>query len=358
MRDVYRIAVIPGDGIGKEVVPEGCRVLKAVEQVLEDFRLQLDEYPWGSEYCLKHGRMMPHDALKTLEGYDAIYLGAVGMPVPDHVTLWGLLLPIRKGFEQYVNIRPIRLLPGVVGPLRNKRPEDINFVCVRENTEGEYAGVGGRVHVGTPYEVALQTSVFTRHAVERVIRFSFELARRRPKKRLTSVAKSNALQYSMVFWDEVFSELAAEYPDVQTEKCHVDAMAARFITHPETLDVVVASNLFADILTDLGGSIQGSLGMSASGNLNPERRWPSMFEPVHGSAPDIAGKGIANPSAAIWAGSLMLEFLGEERAAQMVMEGIIRTVMERKLLTPDLGGSASTVEVGEAICNEIRQLAS
>ncbi len=360
MAKEYRIAVIPGDGIGKEVVPEGCKVLKAIEQVVGDFHLHLEEHPWGSEYYLKHGRMMPRDALKILEDYDTIYLGAVGMPgmVPDHVTLWGLLLPIRKGFEQYVNLRPIRLLPGLVGPLRNKGPEDIDFVCVRENTEGEYSGVGGRVHGGTPYEVALQTSVFTRHAVERVIRFSFELARKRSKKKLTSVTKSNAFQYSMVFWDEIFSELAAEYPDVQTQKWHVDAMAARFITHPETLDVVVASNLFADILTDLGGAIQGSLGMSPGGNLNPERRWPSMFEPIHGSAPDIAGKGIANPTATIWAGSLMLEFLGEERAAQMVMEGIISTVMEGKVLTPDLGGSAGTVEVGEAICNQIYDLGS
>lgn len=357
MAKEYRIAVIPGDGIGKEVVPEGCRVLKAVEQAVGDFHLRLEEYPWGSKYYLKYGRMMPEDALKILEDYDAIYLGAVGMPgvVPDHVTLWGLLLPIRKGFEQYVNLRPIRLLPGLVGPLRDKGPEAINFVCVRENTEGEYSGVGGRVHGGTPYEVALQTSVFTRHAVERVIRFGFELARKRPKKKLTSVTKSNAFQYSMVFWDEIFSELATEYPDVQTEKWHVDAMAARFITHPETLDVVVASNLFADILTDLGGAIQGSLGMSPSSNLNPERQWPSMFEPVHGSAPDIAGRGIANPIATIWAGSLMLEFLGEERAAQMVMEGIISTIMEGKVLTPDLGGSARTVDVGEAICNLMGQ---
>lgn len=356
----YRVAVIPGDGIGKEVVPEGCKVLKAVEEVVGHFHLHLEEYPWGSEYYLQHGRMMPLGALKTLEDYDAIYLGAVGMPamVPDHETLWGLLLPIRKGFEQYVNLRPIRLLPGLVGPLRNKGPADIDFVCVRENTEGEYSGVGGRVHGGTPYEVALQTSVFTRHALERVIRFSFELARKRPNRKLTSVTKSNALQYTMVLWDEVFSELAAQYPDVEIEKWHVDAMAARFISHPETLDVIVASNLFADILTDLGGALQGSLGMSPSGNLNPERRWPSMFEPVHGSAPDIAGKGIANPIATIWAGSLMLEFLEEDRAAQMVMEGIIRTIAEGNMLTPDLGGSASTVEVGEAICSQIYGLGS
>jgi len=354
----YRIAVIPGDGIGEEVAPEGCRVLRAIEQVAGDFHLHFEEYPWGSEYYLRHGRLMPEDALKTLEGYDAIYFGAVGMPgtVPDHVTLWGLLLPIRKGFEQYVNVRPTRLLPGLVGPLRNKGPEDIDFVCVRENTEGEYSGVGGRVHGGKPYEVALQTSVFTRQAVERVIRFSFELARKRSRKKLSSVTKSNACQYTMVLWDEIFSELAAEYPDVQTEKWHVDAMAARFITHPETLDVVVASNLFADILTDLGGALQGSLGMAPSANLNPERRWPSMFEPVHGSAPDIAGKGIANPIAMIWSGALMLEFLGEEHSADLIMSAIERVTARGKTLTPDVGGTSKTTEVAEAIIREIHEL--
>ncbi len=263
MTNEYRIAVIPGDGIGQEVVPEGCRILKAAEEAIGGFRLHFDEYPWGTEYYLQHGRMMPTDALKTLEAYDAIYLGAIGMPslAPDHVTLWGLLLPIRKAFEQYVNIRPTRLLPGLSGPLRNKGPEDIDFVCLRENTEGEYSGVGGRVHVGTPHEIAIQTSVFTRYAIERLIRFGFDLARRRPRRKVTSVTKSNAQQYSFVFWDEIFAEIAAQYPDVQTEKWHVDAMAARFVTHPETLDVVVGSNLFADILTDLGGAIQGSLGL-------------------------------------------------------------------------------------------------
>ncbi len=352
----YQIAVIPGDGIGKETVPIGCTVLKAVEEVLGEFHLQFDEFPWGTDYYLQHGQMMPDDALKILENYDAIYLGAIGMPslAPDHVTLWGLLLPIRKAFEQYVNIRPVRLLPGIVSPLRFKGPEDVDFVCIRENTEGEYSGVGGRVHIGTPYEVALQTSVFTRHAVERVIRFSFELARQRPRKKLTSVTKSNAQQYSLVLWDEIFLELSMQYPDVETEKWHVDAMAARFITHPETLSVVVASNLFADILTDLGGAIQGSLGLTPSGNLNPERKWPSMFEPVHGSAPDIAGRGIANPIATIWAGSLMLDFLGQHQAAELVMDGIIKTVVEGKVLTRDLGGSARTVEIGEAIRQKIQ----
>jgi tartrate dehydrogenase/decarboxylase/D-malate dehydrogenase len=295
-----------------------------------------------------------------LEDYHAIYFGAVGMPsrVPDHVTLWGLLLPIRKAFDQYVNVRPSRLLPGVVGPLRNKGAEDIDFVCVRENSEGEYSGVGGRVHGGTPYEVALQTSVFTRRAVERVMRFSFELARGRSKRKLTSVTKSNACQYSMVLWDEVFSELTAEYPDVETETWHIDAMAARFVTHPETLDVVVASNLFADILTDLGGALQGSLGMAPSANLNPEREWPSMFEPVHGSAPDIAGRGIANPIAMIWSGAMMLEFLGEEHAADLIVSAIERVTAEGKTLTPDLGGTSRSTEVTGAIIRELRALAT
>ncbi|HEX7974618.1 MAG TPA: tartrate dehydrogenase, partial [Anaerolineales bacterium] len=316
MTSTYQIALLPGDGIGQEVIPAGRQVLELAAEVLGGFRLHFREFDWGTSYHLRHQRMMPPDALKTLADFEAIYLGAVGLPgaVPDHVTLWGMLLPIRKGFEQYINLRPVRLLPGVQGPLRSKGPEDIDFVCVRENTEGEYSGAGGRVHINTPNEVAVQTSVFTRLAVERVMRYSFELARSRPRHKLTSATKSNACQYSMVFWDEVFEELAAEYPDVQTEKWHVDALAARFVTHPQTLDVVVASNLFADILTDLGGALQGSLGIPPSANLNPERRYPSMFEPVHGSAPDIAGKGIANPAATIWAGAMLLEHLGQAEA--------------------------------------------
>jgi tartrate dehydrogenase/decarboxylase/D-malate dehydrogenase len=301
--------------------------------------------------------MMPKDALQILEGFDAIYLGAIGYPalVPDHITLWGLLLPIRKAFEQYINVRPTKLLPGIRGPLRDKTAEDIDFVVIRENTEGEYSGAGGRVHVGTPHEVALQTTVFTRTAVERVMRYSFELARKRPKKKLTSATKSNAQQYSFVFWDDVFAELAKEYPDVATEKWHVDALSARFVTHPETLDVIVGSNLFADILTDLGGAIQGSMGLPPSANINPERRYPSMFESVHGSAPDIAGKGIANPIAAIWAGSMMMSFLGEEQAAQMIMNAISATTAAGKTLTPDLGGRATTFELGEEICRNIKE---
>jgi tartrate dehydrogenase/decarboxylase / D-malate dehydrogenase len=353
----YRVALIPGDGIGKDVIVEGVKALKAAQEVAEDYSIDYEEFPWSCAYYLEHGRMMPDDGLKTLEEFDAIYLGAVGFPslVPDHISLWGLLLPIRKTFDLYVNLRPCRLLPGTRGPLRDKGPEDINFVCVRENTEGEYAGVGGRVHSGSEHEVAIQSIVFTRPAVERVMRFAFELARREGRKKVSSVTKSNAMQYNMVFWDEVFQLVTRDFPDIETDQVHVDAMAARFVRNPELLDVVVTSNLFADILTDLAGALQGSLGVPPSGNLNPDRKVPAFFEPVHGSAPDIAGKGIANPIATVWAGSMLLDFLGETDSASLLMRAIEAQTAEGKLLTPDLGGSGRTWEVGDALAQRVRQ---
>ncbi len=351
----YSIACVPGDGIGQEVISAGRLVLEAVQEVHGGLRLDFDEYPWSCEYYLKHGEMMPKDGLQILGDHDAIYLGAVGFPtVPDHVSLWGLLLPIRQGFQQYVNLRPIKLLPGIACPLRDKAPEQIDFVCIRENTEGEYAGVGGRLHVNTPDEVALQTSVFTRTGVERVVRYAFQLAMERPRKEVVSATKSNSLQYSMVFWDEVFFKIAAEYPQVKASKSHVDALATQFVLQPEAFSVVVASNLFGDILTDLAAALQGSLGVPAGGNVNPERRYPSMFEPVHGSAPTIAGKGIANPIATIWAGAMMLEFLGEKEAADAIMRATMSVTAEGRVLTGDLGGRATTRQVAEEIAARVR----
>ncbi|HHY46656.1 MAG TPA: tartrate dehydrogenase [Firmicutes bacterium] len=353
----YHIAVIPGDGIGKEVVPEGLKALKAIAECHGGLDFQFEEFPWGCEYYLKTGSMMPQDGLDILKNYDAILFGAVGSPgVPDYISLWGLLLPIRKTFDQYVNLRPIQLLPGVSGPLRDKGPEDIDFVVVRENTEGEYAGAGGRIHVGTSYEVALQTGVFTRHATERIIRYAFELARERGRrKRLTGITKSNAWNYGMVFWDEVFKEVGRDFPDVEARLMHVDAAAMMFVLHPEEFDVVVGSNLFADILTDLGAAIQGSLGLAPSANINPERKFPSLFEPTHGSAPDIAGKGIANPIGTLWSIKMMLDFLGEAEAADVLMNAIKQVLLEGKVRTPDLGGTSTTQEVGGAVCRLIKK---
>ena len=346
----YHIAVIPGDGIGQEVCPEGMKALDAAAEVTGAFRLHYDAFPWGCEYYLEHGKMMAEDALKILEPFDAIYFGAAGFPtVPDHIALHGLRLPICQGFDQYANIRPSLLLPGIPGPLRDKEEGDIDFVVVRENTEGEYTGAGGRTHRGLPIEIAVETAVFSRAGVERVMRFAFELAHSRSRRKLASVTKSNAQRHTLTLWDEIFEGVSADYPDVETERVLVDAMAARFVLHPESLDVVVASNLFADILTDLGGAICGCLGMAPSGNLNPERTYPSMFEPVHGSAPDIAGEGIANPIAMIWSGAIMLDFLGETRAAELIMRSIKSLTSERRVLPPDLGGNATTPEV----CNEI-----
>jgi len=350
----YRLALLPGDGIGKEVIPAALQVLNAAARGIT---FSFEPFDWGCEYYLRHGRMMPEDGLETLRPFDAILLGAIGHPtVPDHVSLRELLLRIRFGFDLYVNLRPVEILPGLEPPLRGKRPEDVNMLFVRENTEGEYAGLGGRFKRGTPDEVAIQQAVFTRKGVERVVRYAFQQAQRRPRKRLASATKSNAMQYTMVLWDEVMREVASEYPDVHVDSYHVDALAARMITHPESLDVVVGSNLFADILTDLGGALQGSLGLAASANLNPgERRGPPMFEPVHGSAPDIAGRGIANPIAAIWASVMMLEYLGEAATATRVMSGLQAVMAAGRVRTPDLGGRNTTQEFAAAVAEQVSE---
>jgi tartrate dehydrogenase/decarboxylase / D-malate dehydrogenase len=344
----YSLAVIPGDGVGREVIPEGLRVLRRAGAVTGRFTLAVRDFPWSCEYYLETGAMMPPDGLAQLADSDAIYLGAVGFPgVPDHVSLWGLLLPIRQGFDQYVNLRPVQILDGIPGPLRDKGPGDVDILCIRENTEGEYSGLGGRFHVGRDDESAIQTSLFTRRGVERIARYGFERARER-RRMVASATKSNALQYTAVMWDEIVAEVARDYPDVELTSYHVDALAARFVTAPESLDVVVGSNLFGDILTDLGGALQGSLGLPASANLNPEHSHPSMFEPVHGSAPRRAGQGVANPMAAVWAGALMLDHLGEPEAAALVMTAL-RAVARDGPRTKDLGGTATTLEVGTAI---------
>lgn len=339
-----RIAVIPGDGVGTEVVPEGLKVLGSL-----GLDLDFDELPWGCEHYQRTGRMMPADALDTLAGYDAIYLGAIGWPtVPDHVSLWGCLLPIRKTFEQCVNLRPVRLPPGIRSPLAGRGPEDVDMLFIRENTEGEYSGTGGRVHVGTDAELAVEVPVFTRRAIARCAGYAFEQAGER-RGRLISVTKSNASRYAYVLWDEVVAELADHFPTVQVERVHVDAMAARMVLRPDTIDVVVGSNLFADILTDLGAAIQGSLGLAASGNLSLDDSRPSMFEPVHGSAPDIAGRSRANPMGAVWSAALMLRQLGFEAEARRVERAIDAVCEDGRVLTGDLGGHASTQEVGDAL---------
>ena len=352
----YSVAVIPGDGIGKDVIGAGLRVMQAAQEIHGGVRLECETFPWSCGYYLEHGRMMPEDGIKTLAGFDAIYLGAVGFPklVPDHVSLWGLLLPIRKEFDLYVNLRPCRLLPGLQGILRGKTSDDINFVILRENTEGAYSGVGGRVHVGSEHEVAIQSIVFTRNAVERIMRQGFQLARRDGRKKVTSVTKSNSMQHSQVFWDEVFDAVARDFPEIQAEQVHVDAMAARMVRNPESLDVVVASNLFGDILTDLGAAFQGSLGLAPSANMNPDKQVPAFFEPVHGSAPDIHGRGIANPIAAIWAGSMMLDYLSEKELSAQVLAAIEAVTAEGRTLTPDLGGTATTDQVADAVIEKLR----
>ncbi len=345
----YEIAVIPGDGIGREVVPAAMTVLQAAAAT-GGFELAWSEFSWSCETWAQTGQMMPDDALDQLKAFDSIFLGAVGSPeIPDHIPVWGLILPIRQSFEQYVNLRPMRLLPGATSPLAGRGPSEVDMICVRENSEGEYGGIGGRLHVGTPHEVAEQTAVFTRRGINRIVRYAFDVASSRPRRELASATKSNALQHSMVLWDEVVAEVANDYPDVRCVPYHVDALVARMVSHPQTLDVVVGSNLFGDIVSDLGAAISGSLGMGASGNINPDRQFPSMFEPIHGSAPDIAGRGIANPIGAIWAGAMMLEHLGEAEAAARVMAAIEEVLEEGAVATPDLGGTSTTAELAAAV---------
>jgi len=349
----YRIAVIPGDGIGKEVVPEGIRVLDAAASRF-GIEFEWAHFDWSCETYKATGAMMPEDGLAELDRHDAIFLGAVGFPgVPDHISLWGLLIPIRREFQQYVNLRPVRLFEGVRSPLADRRPGDIDFLIVRENNEGEYSEIGGCLYAGTEQELVVQESVFTRKGVDRVQRYAFELAGSRPARHLTSATKSNGIIHTMPFWDERFAGMAAAYPDVTTDQYHIDILTAHFVQHPDWFDVVVGSNLFGDILSDLGPAITGTIGIAPSANLNPEGEHPSMFEPVHGSAPDIAGKGIANPIGQIWSGAMMLDHLGHGEAAAAIVGAIEVLLAETDIRTPDLGGTATTEEVGKALAESL-----
>jgi tartrate dehydrogenase/decarboxylase/D-malate dehydrogenase len=352
---MHRIAVIPGDGIGKEVVPEGLRVL---EKVASRFGIGLEfaHFDWSCDYYAKTGRMMPEDWFETLSPFDAIFYGAVGWPatVPDHVSLWGSLIQFRRRFDQYVNLRPCRLMPGIPTPLANRKPGDIDFVVVRENTEGEYSSLGGRLFEGTDREFVVQESVFTRKGVDRILAYAFDLAASRPARHLTSATKSNGISITMPYWDERFRTMAAAHPDIRTDQFHIDILCAHFVQRPQAFDVVVGSNLFGDILSDLGPAVCGTIGIAPSGNINPERTHPSLFEPVHGSAPDIAGKGIANPIGQIWSVALMLEFLGHPDAAREIVAAIERVLADRNApRTPDLGGKATTGDLGRAIAAAI-----
>ena len=347
----YRIAAIPGDGIGIEVIAAGLKALDVLAARDKSFKLEVEHFPWSSDYFLKNGYYIPEGGLAKLTTFDAIFFGAVGAPnVPDHVSLWGLRLPICQGFDQYANVRPARVLPGITSPLRGG--DDIDWVIVRENSEGEYSGAGGRAHRGLPEEVATDVSLFTRVGVERIHRFAFELARKRPAKHLTLVTKSNAQRFGMVMWDEIFYEVAMDYPDVRTDRELVDAMTTRMVLKPKTLDVVVATNLHADILSDLAAALSGSLGIAPTANLNPERQFPSMFEPIHGSAFDITGKGIANPIATFWTAAMMLEHLGEAKAAARLMCAIEKCTGDG-VHTPDLGGKATTKDVTKAVVDAL-----
>jgi tartrate dehydrogenase/decarboxylase/D-malate dehydrogenase len=351
----YRIAAIGGDGIGPEVIDAGLQVLEVLARREGNFELEVERFPWGSEYYKKHGRMMPVDGLDTLKPFDAIYFGAVGAPdIPDDVTLWGLRLNICQNFDQYANVRPTRVLPGIEPPLKLNSPADLDWVIIRENSEGEYAGQGGRSHRGLPEEVATEVSIFTRVGVTRIMRFAFEVARTRPRKLLTLITKSNAQKHGMVMWDEIFYEVAKGYPDVATDKMLVDAATMRMVLKPRSLDVMVATNLHADILSDLAAALSGSLGIAPTANLNPERRYPSMFEPIHGSAFDITGKGIANPIGTFWSAVMMLDHLGERTAAAYLMTAIEHVTAQR-VFTPDLGGNATTRDVTDAVCAALSQ---
>ena len=346
---VFRIAVLGGDGIGPEVIDQAVRVADAARRH-DGAALEWNRLPWNTAHYKRHGRMMPEDGWDTLQKHDAILLGAIGSPeVPDHITIHGVLLPMRRKFDQYVNLRPAYLFEGVPTPLRDKAPGSIDMLVYRENTEGEYAPIGGRLYEGTPHEVAIQTNTFTRRGCERIMRAAFEAARKRPRRKLTSITKSNAMQFGMVLWDEVFRGVAKDYPDVEAGSLLVDAAAMDFVRKPESFDVVVASNLFGDILTDLSAIVAGSVGLASSANMNPERTYPSMFEPVHGSAPDIAGKGIANPLAAVLSAALMLDHLNEPKAAAAVRVAVKMVLKEKRALSPDLGGKAKTTEVGDAV---------
>ncbi|MEV8431323.1 tartrate dehydrogenase [Streptomyces chartreusis] len=356
MPQTYRIAAIPGDGIGREVVPEGLRSLRSAAEV-HGFALDVTEFDFASaDYWLRHGAMLPEDWRDVLGGFDAIFFGAVGLPevVPDHISLWGSLLQFRRGFDQYVNLRPVRLLRGVRSPLRDHGPGDIDFYVVRENTEGEYSSIGGRIFEGTERETVIQETVMTRTGVDRVLRYAFELAAARPRKHLTWATKSNGISISMPYWDERAAEMAEQYPDVTADKDHIDILTAKFVLKPDQYDVVVASNLFGDILSDLGPACTGTIGIAPSANINPDRTFPSLFEPVHGSAPDIAGLGIANPVGQIWSGAMMLDHLGEHEAAAHVVAAIETVLGDRPdVVTPDLGGTGTTVGLGKAIAVEI-----
>ena len=351
----YRIATIPGDGIGKEVVPAGQKVLETLAAAGNAFRFEFEYFDWGGDYYRQHGVMMPENGLDALRGKDAILFGSAGDPdIPDHITLWGLRLKICQGFDQYANVRPTRILPGIDAPLKRCRPEELNWVIVRENSEGEYSGVGGRVHQGHPIEAATDVTMMTRVGAERILRFAFKLAQSRPRKQLTVVTKSNAQRHAMVMWDQIAGEVAREFPDVKWDKELVDAMTARMVNKPATLDTIVATNLHADILSDLAAALAGSLGIAPTGNIDPERRYPSMFEPIHGSAFDIMGQGLANPIGTFWSCVMLLEHLGEAAAAQRLMQAIETVTADPALHTRDLGGRATTEQVTAAVCQRLR----